>query len=140
MAETLRLISALPGKVRHLVVVLGDQLDLQSSALEGFDATQDVVWMAEVVEESTHVWSAKQRIAVFLSAMRHFAQSLREQGLPVDYTRLEAPDNAGTLALELGKAITLLQPTAMVMSAPGDWRVLQSLRAVAKEHAVALDL
>jgi deoxyribodipyrimidine photolyase-related protein len=140
MAETPLLRSALPAKVRHLVLVLGDQLDLQSSALEGFDATQDVVWMAEVAEESTHVWSAKQRIAVFLSAMRHFAQSLREQGLPVDYTRLEAPDNAGTLALELGKAITLLQPTAMVMSAPGDWRVLQSLRAVAKAHALALDL
>jgi deoxyribodipyrimidine photolyase-related protein len=140
MAETLRLRSALPGKVRHLVVILGDQLDLQSSALAGFDATQDLVWMAEVVEESTHVWSAKQRIAVFLSAMRHFAQSLREQGLPVDYTHLEAPDNAGTLALELGKAIALLQPTAMVMSAPGDWRVLQSLRAVAKAHALALDL
>ena len=140
MTDTIHLLSTLPAKVRHLVVILGDQLDLQSSALTDFDATQDVVWMAEVAEESTHVWSAKQRIAVFLSAMRHFAQSLREQGLPVDYTRLEAPDNAGTLALELGKAITLLQPKAMVMSAPGDWRVLQSLRAVAKEHALALDL
>ena len=51
MAESLSRQSALPAKVRHLVIVLGDQLDLQSSALEGFDATQDVVWMAEVVEE-----------------------------------------------------------------------------------------
>ena len=140
MAEPLRVPSVLPAKVRHLVIVLGDQLDLHSSALQGFDAAQDMVWMAEVAEESTHVWSAKQRIAVFLSAMRHFAQSLRALGLPVDYTRLDAPGNAGTLALELRKAIVLLQPTALVMSAPGDWRVLQSLRAVAKEHALALDL
>ena len=140
MAEPLRVSSVFPAKVRHLVIVLGDQLDLHSSALQGFDAAQDVVWMAEVAEESTHVWSAKQRIAVFLSAMRHFAQSLRALDLPLDYTRLDAPDNAGTLTLELSKAIVLLQPTALVMSAPGDWRVLQSLRAVAKDHALALDL
>ena len=140
MAEPLHVPSVFPAKVRHLVIVLGDQLDLHSSALQGFDTAQDAVWMAEVAQESTHVWSAKQRIAVFLSAMRHFAQSLRELGLPLDYTRLDAPDNAGTLALELGKAIARLQPAALVMSAPGDWRVLQSLRAVAKEHALALDL
>ena len=140
MAESLSPPSALPAKVRHLVIVLGDQLDLQSSALQGFDPTQDLVWMAEVAEESTHVWSAKQRIAVFLSAMRHFAQTLRELGLPLDYTRLDAPGNAGTLALELEKAITQLQPDALIMSAPGDWRVLQSLRTVAKAHALALDL
>ena len=63
MPEALSLPSARPAQVRHLVIVLGDQLDLQSSAFQGFDAAQDVVWMAEVAEESTHVWSAKQRIA-----------------------------------------------------------------------------
>jgi len=140
MVEPLSPSPVLPTKVRHLVIVLGDQLNLESSALQGFDAKHDVVWMAEVAEESTHVWSAKQRIAVFLSAMRHFAESLRELGLPLDYTRLDEPGNAGTLALELSKAITLLQPKALVMSAPGDWRVLQSLRAVSKAHALTLDL
>jgi deoxyribodipyrimidine photolyase-related protein len=123
-----------------LVLVLGDQLDVQSSALQGFDASQDVVWMAEVSEESTHVWSAKQRIAVFLCAMRHFAHSLRALGLPLDYTRLDDADNAGSLALELGKAIARLRPSALVLCAPGDWRVLQSLRAVAKAHGLPLDV
>lgn len=66
--------------IRHLVVVLGDQLDHQSTAFDGFDAAQDVVFMAEAAEESTHVWSAKPRIAIFLSAMRHFAAELRERG------------------------------------------------------------
>lgn len=140
MTESLGLPPARSTQVRHLVIILGDQLDLQSSALQGFDAAKDVVWMAEVAQESTQVWSAKQRIAVFLSAMRHFAQSLREQGLPLDYTCLDAPGNAGTLALELHKAIARHQPAALVMSAPGDWRVLQSLRAAAKEHALAMDL
>lgn len=130
----------LPAKVRNLVIVLGDQLDEKSSALQDFDPAQDVVWMAEVAEESTHVWSARQRIAVFLSAMRHFANDLRAQSLPLIYTRLDDADNRGTLALELDKAITQLQPAGLVLTAPGDWRVLQSLRAVAAEHRLALDL
>ena len=45
-----------PGKVRNLVIVLGDQLDARSSALRDVDPAQDVVWMAEVAQESTHVW------------------------------------------------------------------------------------
>ena len=140
MVERAPLQQALPDKVRHLVIVLGDQLDAQSSAFQGFDATQDVVWMAEVAEESTHVWSAKQRIAVFLSAMRHFAEEVRERGLPLLYARMDEPENLGTLPLELGKAIAQLQPAALVLTAPGDWRVLQGLRAMAKQHALTLDL
>ena len=140
MPKTRNLSIALPAKVRHLVIVLGDQLDAQSSALQGFDATQDVVWMAEVDQESTHVWSAKQRIAVFLSAMRHFANDLRERGLPLVYVPMDEPTNRGTLALELERVITVLQPAALVLTAPGDWRVLHSLRAVAKQHSLALDL
>ncbi|MFZ2991169.1 cryptochrome/photolyase family protein, partial [Ideonella sp.] len=94
-----------PGGVRHLVIVLGDQLDHEASALDGFDADQDRLWMAEVAEESTHVPSGQPRIALFLSAMRHFAQTLRERGLPLDYQPLDAPDNAGSLAAELRRAI-----------------------------------
>ncbi len=129
-----------PAKVRNLVIVLGDQLDLQSSALQDFDPTQDVVRMAEVQEESTHVWSAKQRITVCLSAMRHFAEELRAKGLPLVYTRMNDVGNLGTLALELGRSITELKPAGLVLTAPGDWRVLQSLRTVAAERQLPLDL
>ena len=43
-------------RLRTLVVVLGDQLDLDNAAFDDFDSTQDAVWMAEAEEESTHVW------------------------------------------------------------------------------------
>ena len=66
-----------PAVTRTLVIVLGDQLDLNAAAFDGFDAAEDMVWMAEADEESTHVWSTKPRIAIFLSAMRHFAETVR---------------------------------------------------------------
>lgn len=125
---------------RHLVLILGDQLDLASSALSDFDPKCDTIWMAEVDEESTHIPSSKQRSTVFISAMRHFASELRDKNWPLIYTKLDAPDNTGSLSGELEKAIAQLQPNGLVMTAPGDWRVLQSLRAVARQNNLELDI
>jgi deoxyribodipyrimidine photolyase-related protein len=127
-------------QIRHLVLVLGDQLDLNASALQDFEPERDVVWMAEVMQESTHVPSSKQRTAVFLSAMRHFAQALRAQGWTVHYTELDDADNSGTLASELTRAIAHWQPQALCMTAPGDWRVLQAIQATAKAQQKPLML
>ena len=131
--------------VRNLVIVLGDQLDNASSAFDDFDPTQDVIWMAEVMGESTHVWSAKQRSALFLSAMRHFAQSLRahqtqSQPWTVDYTQLDDAANTGTLASELARALERHKPAKLILTAPGDWRVLQALRSVASQAQLTLEL
>ena len=126
-------------ELRHLVLVLGDQLDLDAAAFDGFDPAQDAVWMAEASEESSHVWSAKPRIALFLSAMRHFALALHSAGRPLHYTRLDQPGNRGSLAAELQAASEQLSPQRLVMTAPGDWRVWQSLKAVAESAGVALE-
>ena len=96
--------------------------------------------MAEVLEESTHIPSSKQRTTVFLSAMRHFAAHLQSRGWPLMYSQLDDAHNTGTLAGELNKAIAQVQPKLLVMTAPGDWRVLQSLRAVAQQHKLPLEI
>lgn len=129
-----------PLQVRHLIVVLGDQLSHDAAALTDFDAQQDAVWMAEVDEESKHVPSAKQRITVFLSAMRHFATELRTRGIQVLYHQIDEPDNPGTLAQALAQTIELNRPNKLIMTAPGDWRVLQALRSVARAHDLELEI
>jgi deoxyribodipyrimidine photolyase-related protein len=126
--------------LRNLVVVLGDQLNLDASALADFDPAQDAIWMAEVMEESTHVTSSKQRSTLFLSAMRHFAETLKAQNWPLHYSRLDDAHNAGSLANELDKAIQTLHPQQLVMTAPGEWRVLQSFREIAKKYHLPLEV
>jgi len=127
-------------ELRHLVLVLGDQLDLDAAAFDDFDASRDAVWMAEVAEESTHVWSSKPRIALFLSAMRHFADALRAAGRPLHYTHLDDDGNAGSLTAQLAADVRRLRPARLVMTAPGDWRVLQALRAQATALGLPLDV
>ena len=130
----------MPEPLRHLVLVLGDQLDLDSSAFDGFDPALDAAWMAEAAEESTHVWSSQPRIALFLAAMRHFAEALREHGRPLHYRRLDDAGTADSLAAQLRADLQRLRPARLVLTRPGDWRVLQALQAVADEAGLPMEL
>jgi len=126
--------------MRSLIIVLGDQLDLDAAAFDAFDADVDAVWMAEAAEESTHVWSSKPRTAIFLAAMRHFALALQAHARPVHYTPLDTPGNTGCLAAQLQADILRLKPARLVMTAPGDWRVLQAIKSVADVSNLPLDI
>ncbi|MBM3406241.1 MAG: cryptochrome/photolyase family protein [Betaproteobacteria bacterium] len=130
-----------PTTLRHLVLVLGDQLDAASSALDGFDPACDRVVMIEAMEESTHIPSSKQRIAVFLSAMRHFAAELRERGWPVDYHALDHTHGPlASLAQGLTGLMARHRPRAVVLAEPGDWRVDQSLREACARENVPIEV
>ena len=115
--------------LRHLIILLGDQLDLDSAALEGFDPAQDAVWMAEVPAEATYAWSHKARLVVFLSAMRHFAEALRARGWTVHYQTTGEhahADLGGALAADLAR----LKPQAVIAVEPGEWRLWQTLHDI----------
>lgn len=126
--------------LRSLVLVLGDQLDPQAAAFDGFDPAQDRVWMAEVAEESTHIPSGKARTVLFLSAMRHFAQALGQAGRPLHYVRLDDAGNRGSLAAQLTHDLATLQPRQLILTAPGDWRVLKALQATAAAAGIPLEI
>lgn len=115
--------------LRHLVVVLGDQLDPASAALDGFDSARDRLWMAEVVGESDKVWSHKARIVLFLAAMRHFRDAQRAKGRTVVYRALDQHPHA-SLARALASDIDALKPQRVIMVMPGEWSVREALRRV----------
>lgn len=120
---------------RRLAVVLGDQLNLNSTLFDTFDTLKDAVWMAEVHDESTHVPSHKARTALFLSAMRHFRDALRRKGFRVEYTEL-AP---GSLGGHLAMAVDRLKPERVLTVQPGEHRVQQQLRAACPRLEVLPD-
>ncbi|MDW8479843.1 MAG: cryptochrome/photolyase family protein [Xanthomonadales bacterium] len=113
---------------RRLVVVLGDQLDPEGPGLSGFDRAQDAIWMAEVEEEATRVWSHKARIALFLAAMRRFAAGQRARGRRVVYRALgEHPHRS--LDAALAADLDLLRPERVVLVEPGEWGLREALHA-----------
>lgn len=116
--------------MRDLILVLGDQLDLESAVFDNFDCDQDTIWMAECAEEITYVWSHKVRIAFFLSAMRHFRDEQRALGRTVLYHQLAddvAADRGSNFAEILAADLTSLSPERVIFVQPGDFRVCEML-------------
>jgi len=114
--------------VTTLRVVLGDQCSDALSALDDLDPDRDTVLMAELRAECTYVRHHKQKIALVLSAMRHFAARLGSRGVRVRYVRLDDPANTGTLAREVARAAVATGAEAIVCTHPGEWRVLEDMR------------
>ena len=125
---------------RHLVLVLGDQLDRESAAFDGFDRQADLVWMVEVRAEAEHVWASKPHIAILLRCMRHFCDALRTDGVRVDYRTLDDPENLGSLDAELLRAVEVWRPKRVIVVKPGEWRAQQLLCDAGQQAGAPLEI
>lgn len=126
-------------KFRCLRLVLGDQLSRHAPVLRGLDPANDLIWLCEAAHEATQLPSHKARIVVFLSAMRHFAESLRSEGLPVRYLALEDHGH-NRLESALEADLIELRPVRVCVTQPGEYRLLQALRAVCERQALSLEV
>lgn len=115
-------------RLRNLIFVLGDQLTPQISSLKFGDSRLDRVLMVESMEEATYVGHHKKKIAFIFSAMRHFAEELRETGWRVDYIDFNHLENRGGFIAQLEHAIKQCRPENLIVTEPGEWRVLQMLK------------
>jgi deoxyribodipyrimidine photolyase-related protein len=57
--------------------------------------------MAEVEEEATYNLQHRVRFVFFFSAMRHFADNLKDRGYIVSYVELDDPNNRGSFEAEI---------------------------------------
>lgn len=120
--------------------LLGDQLSPDVSTLRGADKARDVVFMAEVGDETRYVPHHRKKVAFILSAMRHFAEELRADGWRVEYVRLDDEDNCGSLNGELKRAVERLDASRVVVTAAGEHRVVAMQEALADEVGAPVEV
>ncbi len=111
----------------RLVLVLGDQLSPELSALREADRGRDVVVMAEVMDEATYVDHHPKKIAFLFSAMRHFAQELRADGWDVRYSRLDDPETGTSITGELLRRAQECGAAEVLATEPGEFRLIAAL-------------
>ena len=121
---------------KRLVLILGDQLDLESAALKRFNFDTDEVFMVESMNEAQYVWSHQAKIALFLSAMRHFAQSLRALKYPITYIE----DTPLSIVDALKEKLQKDNIRHLICVEPGEWRLKQQIEAVASELSISLEM
>ncbi|MBY0521038.1 MAG: cryptochrome/photolyase family protein, partial [Sphingomonas sp.] len=126
--------------VRRLIPILGDQLSLDVSALDGADRARDRLLMMEVVDEGTYVRHHQRKIVFILSAMRHHAEALRADGWQVDYVALDDPENSGSFTSEVARAVDRLQPQSIDVTEAGEWRVAAMIDGWATRFGVPVEV
>jgi deoxyribodipyrimidine photolyase-related protein len=127
-----------PTSCRCLNIILGDQLNRTSIIFDGIDLTQDAFWMAEVKAASLQPPSHLQRSLLFISAMRHFAESLREDNMPLVYLTLD--DGFEKFSGALTHSISQRKPQKIRCVLPGEYAVLQSIKQVCLTQNIPLEI
>jgi deoxyribodipyrimidine photolyase-related protein len=110
-----------------LVPILGDQLSPLMSSMADRSPDDTVVLMMELADEATYVRHHQAKIALILSAMRHFAAELRDAGWHVDYVALDDPDNTHSFTGEVVRAVERHGARGVQVTEPGEWRVRQMI-------------
>jgi deoxyribodipyrimidine photolyase-related protein len=119
--------------------VFADQLSHDLSALDGMSAG-DVVLMAEVAAETDHVPHHPKKIAFLFAAMRHFAAELAAAGQTVRYVTLDDPANTGSFQGEVERALRDLEPDRVIVTEPGEYRVLEDIQAWRERLGVEVEI
>jgi deoxyribodipyrimidine photolyase-related protein len=112
----------------NLIVILGDQLSPDISSLKGADPSMDHIMMAEVRTENTYVAHHKKKMVFILSAMRHFAKSLKDRGFEVHYTFLNDPDNTHQLCTEVLRRFENGNYDRVIVTEASEYRVLSDFK------------
>lgn len=123
-----------------LRLLMGDHLSTGVSALADLDPARDIVLMVELEEEAIHVPHHPQKIVLVLSAMRHFAERLREQGVNVEYVALDDPDNTGSFPGEVRRALSRRAVDRIVLTEPSEWRVMEMVRGWSGLFSVPVEI
>ncbi len=123
----------------RLVLVLGDQLSEDLSALRQADKTSDIVVMAEVRAEATYVKHHKKKIAFLFSAMRHFAESLRADGWQVAYGRYSDGETGRSIGEELLRRAAEHGAEEVLATRCGEWRLRHHLEDLPLKMTVLPD-
>ena len=96
--------------------------------------------MAEVMSEANYVRHHKQKLALVFSAMRQFADRLRDGGARVRYVRMGDPANTQTLNGEVLRALDEQPFARVVMTEPGEWRLVQAFEELAHVAPVPVEV
>jgi len=122
-----------------LRLVLGDQLSPDISSLRGV-TNKDVILICEVMAEAVYVPHHPKKIAFLFSAMRHFAEELRRNGLNVRYISLDDADNSHSFEGEVRRALDAVSVSKIVVTEPGEYRLLKIFEGWADQLGIPVDI
>jgi len=125
---------------KTLIPIFADQLSHSLSSLALSDRENSLILMMEVKAEAMTVPHHRTKLVFLFSAMRHFAQELREDGWDVEYVELTDGENTGTFKTEVQRAIKRHDIDLIRVCAPSEYRVLEDVKSWEAELNVQVSI
>ncbi len=120
--------------------ILADQLSPSLASLRDADRDSDWLLFCEVASEAGYVKHHQKKITLLFSAMRHYAEQLREQGWQVHYSRLDDPANTGSLVAEVARLAALLGCQQVVATLAGEQRLVDEMQSWQQHSGLPVEL
>ena len=124
----------------NLILVLGDQLSPELSALENADKTRDRIVMAEVAEEAGYTNHHKKKLVLLFSAMRHFADQLCEDGWQVHYQKFHPDNPHHSLEAVLADQLANGDFERVITTECGEWRLHEKVQQWPQRLGVPVEI
>lgn len=121
-----------------LSIVFPDQLCDEIDCIKAINKKEDTILMMEVIEEFTFVKHHKKKIVFLLSAMRHFAAELKDQGYNVYYIDLESEENKKNYSATIKAFLNKYEFEEVFTCYPGDYRLYEELTKLQKSIPLTL--
>lgn len=125
---------------KTLRIILGDQLSHTITSLQDARSKNDIILMCEVWDEATYVKHHKKKIAFLFSAMRHFAEELKDKSFTVDYIKLDDEYNTGSFKGEVKRAIKKYNINKIIVTFPGEYRVWNDMMSWSDDFDCAVEI
>lgn len=126
--------------MRNLIYIFGDQLSFNISSLSDFDKKHDAILMTEIWDETKYAPHHQKKLVLILSAMREFADSLRQKNYRVFYKKLDDKDNLKSFDKELKNFVKQYSPKKIILTEPSEYRVLKLFNNFFDSNKIAYEI
>ncbi|WP_026940601.1 cryptochrome/photolyase family protein [Hellea balneolensis] len=119
-----------------LIPIFADQLSHGLAPLEISSPEDCIILMMEVRGEADTVPHHRKKLIFLFSAMRHFADELKERGWSVDYIALNDVENTGNFTSEIKRAMSRHDIEQIRLCEPSEYRVLETVKSWQEELSI----
>ncbi|NJK90404.1 MAG: cryptochrome/photolyase family protein [Blastochloris sp.] len=121
----------------HAFWILGDQLSPTHPALK-LAKSDDIFLLLESSHRAGKLRYHQHKLVLLYSAMRHYAEELRQQGFRVHYHALE--DGPQDYLKSLQAFVQEFQPESITVMQPNEWAMQEALPALSKKIKTPIQL
>lgn len=124
----------------QLALILGDQLSHKLSIFDHISKENDEILMMEVTDEAEYVKHHKKKLVFIFSAMRQFAEELKEKGYKVNYIKLFTDESKSSFTETLEKFLNTSNKnfSKILTVEASEYRVLKTQESWLEKYQVKI--